>query len=267
MHQNRLNISSANLNVMLKAAFAASKGIVRDFGELEHLQVSRKGTGGFVTKTDMRAEKIIREQLQKARPDYSILMEESGLHQGADPEYRFIVDPLDGTTNFMHGFPHFCISIALEHSGNIVAALVYDPIKDDLFYAEKGRGAFNNEQRLRVSGRSKLDQALIGIGFPHKNYKGTVDFYPVLKTLEASTTSLRRSGSSILDLCYVASGRLDGYFSPDLEIWDMAAGSLIVGEAGGFVYDADGRKNYFEQKAIIAGNEPIGAALVKQIAA
>lgn len=265
MLENRLRFASPNLNVMLKAAMTASRGIIRDFGELEKLQVSRKGTGGFVTKTDERAEKIIREHLQKARPNYSLLMEESGEHEGSDPYHRWIVDPLDGTTNFMHGYPHFCTSIALEKEGEIICALVYDPIKDELFYSEKGRGAFLNDQRLRVSGRDKCEDALIGLGFPHKGYNGGLNFFEIHRDINKAVHSTRRSGSSILDLCYVAAGRLDAYFCPDLKPWDMAAGLLFIKEAGGYARDPWGGNECLTKEAIVAGNETLSNALLRLI--
>ena len=203
--------------------------------------------------------------MQKARPTYALLMEESGEHPGSDPHHRWIVDPLDGTSNFMHGYPHFCISIALEREGEIICALVYDPIKDELFYAEKGRGAFLNDQRLRVSGRDTMDQALIGLGFPHKGYAGTLPFDPIMKAIHQNVHSTRRTGSSVLDLCYVAAGRLDAYFCPDLKAWDMAAGALMVAEAGGYVRDPWGQKDFLNKEAIVAGNETFTNFMIRLI--
>lgn len=231
------------MNVMLRAVEKASKSLIRDFGEVEQLQVSVKGPGDFVSAADKRSEKILFEELQKARPDFSFLMEEGGEVKGADSEYRWIIDPLDGTTNFLHGIPHWCINLALEKNGEIVAALTYDPIKDESFRAEKGSGAFMRNKRLRVSGRRDLNIAVIGGGGPLlSRAMAQSDFMRQLKAVLCQTAGFRRSGSAALDLAYVAAGRLDAYWETGLNPWDVAAGALIVREAGGFVGTLDPKK-------------------------
>jgi len=260
MNISQLAITSSHLNVMLKAVMAAATDLVRDFGELENLQVSTKGTGGFVTKSDMRAEKTLHYHLSKARPGYSFLMEESGSIPGEDPDYCWIVDPLDGTTNFMHGYPHFAISVALEYKGKIVCALVYDPIKDELFYGEKGRGCFYNHRRIRVAARSDLTQTLVGVRFP-KNVDQELNRWFIEANKQVA--SIRKSGSSVLDLCYVAAGRLDAFVGSDLSSWDIAAGTLFVREAGGFAFTFAGEKASHTDKTFIAGNERQTQGLLK----
>jgi myo-inositol-1(or 4)-monophosphatase len=234
---------SANMNVMLRAAEKASKSLIRDFGEVEQLQVSMKGPGDFVSAADMRAEKIIFEELQKARPDFGFLMEENGEVKGKDTENRWIIDPLDGTANFLHGIPYWAISIALEHKGEIVAGLIYDPITDEMFRAEKGDGAFMRNKRLRVSGRRDLDVSVIVGGTPGKRperpdmatYKNQVD------NIFRSGAGYRRNCSAALDLAYVAAGRYDAYWEANLKPWDVAAGFLIVKEAGGYASTLNGK--------------------------
>jgi myo-inositol-1(or 4)-monophosphatase len=263
MITNRLHIQSAQLNLMLSAALKASRGLIRDFGEVEHLQVSKKGPGNFVTRADRKAEQVIVEVLQNARPEYSFLLEESGEIKGSDPEHRWIVDPLDGTSNYLHAVPHFAISIALEKNGEIISGLVYDPIKDELFYAQKGRGAFMNDRRLRVAAREDLTDALIGVAFPRGDDEGAQSFFPKLQEINHDASTLRRSGSSALDLCYVAAGRYDGYVAINLQPWDMAAASLIILEAGGFTSDLHGNKDFLNSRQVCAGNEKIHQALLK----
>ncbi len=214
---------SANLNIMIKASEKASKILIRDFGELENLQVSKKGPKDFVTNADIKTEKIIIEELKKARPNYSIISEENGVEKNKDDSNFWIIDPIDGTTNFLHGVPHFAISIALQSNNEIVCGLIYDPIKDELFYAEKNHGAYFNNQRIRVSRKRDIDECLFAVG------KGK--YNPDL--------IYRRSGSAALDLAYVASGRFDGYFQNNLNLWDVAAGIIIVKEAGGIVNEID----------------------------
>ena len=214
---------SANLNIMIKASEKASKILIRDFGELENLQVSKKGPKDFVTNADIKAEKIIIEELKKARPNYSIISEENGVEKNKDESNFWIIDPIDGTTNFLHGVPHFAISIALQSNNEIVCGLIYDPIKDELFYAEKNHGAYFNNQRIRVSRKRDFEECLFAVG------KGK--YNPDL--------IYRRSGSAALDLAYVASGRFDGYFQNNLNLWDVAAGIIIVKEAGGIVNEID----------------------------
>ena len=213
---------SSNLNLMIKAAEKASKSIIRDFGEVEKLQVSKKGPNDFVTKTDKLVEKIIIEELLKSKKNYSFITEETGMIKNKDKKNIWIIDPIDGTTNFLHGIPHFAISIALKSHDEILSGLIFDPIKDEMFYAEKDKGAFLNNKRLRVSKKSSLDNCLFG-----SNHQG----------LKFSNLNMRCSGCAALDLAYVASGRLDGYFHNNINLWDVAAGVVIVREAGGLVND------------------------------
>ena len=215
---------SANLNIMIKAVEKASKSIIRDFGEVEKLQVSKKGPNDFVTKTDKHVEKILIEELSKTKKNYSFLTEETGIINNKDKENIWIIDPIDGTNNFLHGIPHFAISIALKSKEELVSALIFDPIKDEMFFAEKDKGAFLNNQRLRVSKKNSLDDCLFA-----SNHEG----------LKFSDLNMRCSGSAALDLAYVASGRLDGYFQNTINLWDIAAGILLVKEAGGLVNDVD----------------------------
>jgi myo-inositol-1(or 4)-monophosphatase len=219
---------SANLNVMIKAAEKASRALIRDFGEIEKLQVSIKGPTDFVSNADLKAEKIIIEELKKARPYYSIISEEDGSENNKDKEHTWIIDPIDGTTNFLHGVPHFAISIALKYSNEIISGLIYDPIKDEMFYAEKDSGAFFNNQRIRVSKKKELNSCLFATGGVAKN---EVDL------------PLRKSGSAALDIAYVAAGRYDGYFQNDLNLWDIAAGIILVKEAGGMINEIDLSQN------------------------
>ena len=213
---------SSNLNIMIKAAEKASKYVIRDFGEVEKLQVSKKGPRDFVTKTDKQVEKILMEELSKTKKNYSFISEEAGEIKNNDRENIWIIDPIDGTTNFLHGIPHFAICIALQSNGEVVSGLIFDPIKDEMYYSEKNQGAFLNNQRLRVSKRSSLDNCLFS-----SNHKG----------LKFSNLNMRCSGCAALDLAYVASGRLDGFFHNKINIWDIAAGALMIKEAGGIVND------------------------------
>lgn len=263
MITNRLHITSPQLNLMASAALKAARGLIRDFGEVEHLQVSKKGPGNFVTRADRRAEQVIIETLSKARPEYSCLAEEAGEIKGTDPEHRWIIDPLDGTSNFLHALPHFAISIALEKKGEIISGVVYDPLKDELFYAQKGRGAFVNDRRLRVAGRSDLSDAMIGVAFPRAYDAGSQDFFPKLQEINKNVAAVRRSGSAALDLCYVAAGRYDGYVAINLEPWDMAAASLIIIEAGGFITDLHGNQGILSAHQVCAGNEKIHHSLLQ----
>ena len=227
--------ASANLNLMIKAARKAGRALVRDFGEVENLQVSAKGPGDFVSRADMRAEGTIREELTEARPNYGWLGEETGEVAGADPTRRWIVDPLDGTTNFLHGLPHWAVSIALEHKGEVVAAVVYDPAKDEMFVAEKGAGAYLNDRRIRVSGRRELIGMIFGTGIPFAGSPLLPLTLKDLARLTPRTAGIRRLGVASLDLAYVAAGRLDGFWERNLNPWDIAAGILLVREAGGFL--------------------------------
>jgi len=218
-----MNSISANLNIMIKASEKASKVLIRDFGELEKLQVSKKGPKDFVTNSDIKAEKIIIEELKKARPNYSIISEENGIEKNKDKSNTWIIDPIDGTINFLHGIPHFAISIALQFNNEIVSGLIFDPIKNELFYAEKNNGAFFNNQRIRVSKKNNINECLFAIG----------------KIKNEPDLIYRRSGCAALDMAYVASGRYDGYFQNNLNLWDIAAGIIIIKEAGGIINDID----------------------------
>src|SRR3954463_7485351 len=221
-------VRSATINVMTAAALKASRGLKRDFGEVEQLQVSMKGPADFVSNADLKAEKLLRAELSKGRPGYGFLMEESGASAGSDSRHRWIVDPLDGTTNFLHGIPHFAISIALERDGEIVAAVVYDPTRDEMFWAEKGIGAYLNDRRLRVSGRRRLGEALIATGIPFRERGNHPNYLAGLAAIMVETSGVRRFGSAALDLAYVAAGRYDGFWEVGLQPWDIAAGLLLV---------------------------------------
>ncbi|WP_238367936.1 inositol monophosphatase family protein [Mesobacterium pallidum] len=224
---------SANLNIMMKAARKAGKSLVKDFREVENLQVSMKGAGDFVSRADMAAEKILKDELMNARPNYGWLGEETGEDEGIDPTRRWIVDPLDGTTNFLHGLPHWAISIALEHKGQIVSGVVYDAAKDEMFYAEKGAGAWlNDSRRLRVSGRSRMIECIFATGIPFAAKRTLPATLQDLARIMPECAGVRRFGSAALDLAYVAAGRYDGYWERELQIWDIAAGYLIAMEAG-----------------------------------
>ena len=225
---------SANLNVMVKAARKAGRGLLKDFAEVEQLQVSVKGPGDFVTRADRNAEAAVRDMLMEARPSYGFLGEEAGETPGPDETRRWIVDPLDGTTNYLHGLPHWSVSIALEHKGQVVAGVVHDPVKDETFYAEKGLGAWMNDSRIRVSARSRLSDCLFGTGIPFGARRGLPETLQDLARLMPATAGVRRLGSAALDLAYVAAGRIDGFWERSLSPWDLAAGLLIVTEAGGF---------------------------------
>jgi myo-inositol-1(or 4)-monophosphatase len=255
--------ASALLNVMIAAARKAGRGLARDFGEIEQLQVSVKGPGNFVTAADHRSEETIFRELSKARPGYGFLMEERGLVAGPDKTHRWIVDPLDGTTNFLHGIPLFCISIGLEREGEMVCGVVYNPILDELYTAEKGQGAFINSRRLRVAARKTLADAVISTGIPHRGRSGHQKFLSECKALMESVSGLRRTGSAAIDLAWVASGRFDGYFEHGLQPWDIAAGILLVREAGGYATDVDNGHTMFDTGSIVAGNQAVHKALLE----
>jgi len=258
--------SSALLNVMTNAARKAGRSLTRDFGEVEQLQVSVKGPANFVTAADHRAEDILFRELSHARPDYNFLMEERGQIDGADKTHRWIVDPLDGTTNFLHGVPIFAISIGLERDGELVAGLIYNPVMDELFVAEKGKGAFFNDRRLRVSARRELTDALVCTGIPHRGRRGHPQFQSELKTLMPTVAGLRRTGAAAIDLAWTAAGRFDAFWERNLEPWDMAAGIVIVREAGGMVTDLDGTDAMLKSKSVIAGTPKIQRQLLKTLA-
>ncbi|MCL4677290.1 MAG: inositol monophosphatase [Alphaproteobacteria bacterium] len=256
--------STALMNVMLRASEKAARSLLRDFNEVEHLQVSAKGPGDFVSAADRRAEEIIFGELKKARPDYSFLMEESGAVEGTDPEYRWLIDPLDGTTNFLHGLPHWAISIALEHKGEIIAGLIHDPVKDEIFHAEKGTGAFMRRRRLRVSGRQDLMLATIATGAPRRSVESRTQFMREYSAIISVAPGLRRFGAAALDLAYVAAGRYEGFWERNLKPWDIAAGLLIVKEAGGFVSDLDSTTaNPVETGNILAANDRLFDSMSK----
>jgi myo-inositol-1(or 4)-monophosphatase len=256
-------LHSALLNVMVKAARRAGRGLKRDLGEIEHLQVSLKGPANFVSLADKRAEETLYEELTKARPGYGFIGEEGGTREGTDKANVWIVDPLDGTTNFLHGIPHFAVSIGLQREGVLIAGLVYNPANDDLFLAEKGKGAYLNDQRLRVAVRKKLNESVIACGLPHIGRGDYGVSHAELEALQPQVAGLRRFGAAALDLAWVAAGRLDGYWERNLSPWDMAAGIVLVREAGGFVTDATGGDKIFETRDIVAGNDYIHKELVK----
>jgi len=257
---------SANLTVMTNAARSAARNLRRDFGEVENLLVSVKGVSDFVTKADIKAEKSIRADLMHARPAYGWMGEESEPVVGDDPRRRWIVDPLDGTTNFLHGLPHWSISIAMEHKDEIVAAVIYDPIKDELFTAEKGAGAWVNGQRMRVSNRKDLSECLFATGVPFGAKKTLGLMTKDLISLMPVCAGVRRLGAASLDLAYVAAGRYDGYWERELQPWDIAAGILMVREAGGYVSDMSGGTDILATGGVIASNAEINTKFSKLLA-
>lgn len=254
---------SAIINVMVQAAMKAGRSLARDFGEVQNLQVSLKGPGDYVSQADRKAEQIVYDELAKARPGYSFLMEESGTVAGDDPQHRWLVDPLDGTTNFLHGIPLFAVSIALERQGQLVAGVIYNPAMDELYTAERGGGAFLNDRRMRVAARSQMSDTVIGTGIPHLGRGHHGRALLDLRNVMGETSGIRRLGAAALDIAYVAAGRLDGFWEDDLKPWDTAAGILMVREAGGFVTDRDGKQNMFDTGSIICGNEAIHRGLLK----
>lgn len=255
-------LRSALLNVMVAAAMKAGRSLKRDFGEVERLQVSVKGPGNFVTAADRRAEQILRDELGKARPGYGFHGEEGGHDEGSDKSHTWIVDPLDGTTNFLHSIPQFCISIALQREDTVIAGVVYNPANDELFTAERGKGAFLNEHRLRVAGRSRLADAVIACGLPHRGRGGIPEFHAEFPAVQREVAGLRRFGSAALDLAWVAAGRFDGYWERSLAPWDVAAGAVLVREAGGYVSDLDGGDAILSTGDVLAGNEAIHRQLL-----
>ena len=258
-----MNSISANLNLMIKASIKASKALIRDFGEIEKLQVSLKGPGDYVTAADKKVEKILITELQKARPDYSILSEEIGKIK-KDESFKWIIDPIDGTSNFLHGIPHFAISLGLEHNKEIICGIIYDPIKDEMFIAEKGNGSYLNNQRIRVSARSKLQDCMIFSGGPrYKSENKDLVFNEYKKVSSNVKLPIRKLGSAALNMAYVAAGRCDGYWERDLNYWDIAAGIIIIKEAGGFVTDFRGENAYVQNKTILATNSKINNEMIK----
>ncbi|MGE5546254.1 MAG: inositol monophosphatase family protein [Solirubrobacterales bacterium] len=256
-------VRSAILNVMMGAARKAGRGMVRDFGEVEKLQVSMKGTSDFVSSADIKAEKVLRQELKKARPGFGFLLEEGGEIAGDDKSHRWIVDPIDGTTNFLHGIPHFAVSIGLERDGELVAGVVYEPISDSMFHGEKGAGAYLNDWRLRVSARRKMEEAVLTTGIPHRGRPGQEVFLKELTAVMKSTAGVRRFGSAALDLAYVAAGRCDGYWESGIKPWDMAAGIVLVREAGGYVTDFEGKGNMLGTGDVVAANDHLQRPLLK----
>jgi myo-inositol-1(or 4)-monophosphatase len=255
--------ASALMNVMLAAARKAGRSLARDFGEVEQLQVSLKGPSNFVSAADHRAEEILHAELTRVRPGYGLLMEERGETEGADRTHRFIVDPIDGTTNFLHAIPLFAVSIALERDGDLVAGLVYNPVSHETFTAEKGKGAFLNDRRLRVAARSELSEAVIGTGIPHRGRPAHDRFIAELGAVMGVSAGVRRLGAASLDLAWTAAGRLDGFWERHLRAWDIAAGIVILREAGAYVSDADGKEEMLKKGSIVAGNEAIHRHLLK----
>lgn len=248
-------VRSATLNVMAKAVEAAGRGLIRDFGELENLQVSKKGPADFVSTADTRTEKVLIKELTKARPEIGFLLEEGGEIKGEDDTRRWIIDPLDGTTNFLHGMPHFAISVALEEKGEIIAGMIYNPVSDEMFWAEKGNGAFLNGRRLRVAGRRTMEDSVYATGIP---FRGRGDHGRFLNEMEAImkvSAGVRRFGAASLDMAYVAAGRFDGFWESGLSAWDIAAGIIIVKEAGGFVSEFDARQKMLQSGDVVCGNE------------
>jgi len=257
---------SANLNIMIKAARKAGRSLVKDFREVENLQVSAKGPGDFVSKADIAAEKILKDELLGARPSYGWLGEEGGGQPGEDPTRRWIVDPLDGTTNFLHGLAHWAVSIALEHKGEIVSAVIFDAAKDEMFYAEKGQGAWMNDSlRLRVSGRRKMDEALFATGVPFGAKKTLPATMRDLSRLMPQCAGVRRMGAAALDMAYVAAGRYDGFWERELSAWDIAAGVLIVREAGGLVEGMREGHDPLETGGVLCANDPLFGPLSKTL--
>jgi len=242
-----MNSISANLNIMIKASEKASKILIRDFGELEKLQVSKKGPRDFVTNADIKVEKIIIEELKKARPNYSIISEENGIEKNKDESNCWIIDPIDGTINFLHGIPHFAISIALKSKNEIICGLIFDPIKDEMFYAEKNNGAFFNNHRIRVSKKHNINECLFAVG----------------KINHETDIISRRSGCAALDMAYVASGRYDGYFQNNLNLWDIAAGIIMIKEAGGIINEID--LTSLKNIKVLASSAEINAKFIKKI--
>ncbi len=245
---------SALINVMVGAARKAGRSLARDFGEVEKLQVSRKGPADFVSAADHKAEEIIRGELERARPGYSFLGEEGGETEGRDPQHRWIVDPLDGTTNFLHGVPLFAVSIALERQGRLQAAIVFNPVTDELFSAERGAGAFLNDRRIRVSARGNFAEAVVGTGLPYTGHGDHAVFLKETAQVLAAAAGVRGFGCASLSLAWVAAGRLDAYWERYLSAWDFAAGMLLVREAGGFVDSLEEGRDLRENSAVIASN-------------
>ncbi|HEY0106385.1 MAG TPA: inositol monophosphatase family protein [Rhizomicrobium sp.] len=254
---------SPALNVMIAAARKAGRGLIRDYGEIENLQVSMKGPADFVSTADRRTETRLIEELTKARPGYCFLTEETGPIDGPDKSHRFIIDPIDGTTNFLHGIPHFAISIGLERDGQLVSGVVYNPVTDEMYVAEKGQGAYLNDKRLRIAARKKLNEVVLATGIPFLGRPGHEKFVSELTAVMATTAGVRRFGAASLDLAYVAAGRFDGFWERGLQAWDVAAGILLVREAGGVVTDLGGGTDALHGGTMLATNEHLHAPVLK----
>lgn len=250
-------LPSPVINVMSKAARKAARGLLRDFGEVEHLQVSKKGPADFVSTADTRTERLLREELGQARPDFGFLMEESGASAGKDGAPRWVVDPLDGTLNFLHGLPHFAIALAVQDGREITAGVIYDPLKDELFWAERGRGAYLNDRRIRVSARQHMADSVIATGIPFLGREGHKQFLATQEAVMRQVAGIRRWGVASLDLAYVAAGRFDGFWEFGLQPWDIAAGLILVREAGGFATEIDGGDGVLASGNILATNDAL----------
>lgn len=255
-------LRSALINVMTAAARKAARGLLRDFGEVEQLQVSLKGPADFVSAADRRAEETIRNDLRKARPDYGFLLEERGAEEGKDTSNRWLVDPLDGTTNFLHGIPQFCISIALERDSRLFAGVIYDPVRDEMFWAEDGGGAYLNESRLRVAARRQVQDAVIVTGIPHRGRGGKDGYMEQMQVMMETVTGIRRFGAAALDLAWVAAGRFDAYWEQGLSPWDLAAGIVLVREAGGIASEVHGGSAMLQSGNILCANPELHGQLV-----
>ena len=250
---------------MIEAARKAARGLARDFGEVTELQVSKKGAADFVSAADLKSEQVLFEMLSKARPGYGFLMEERGVVEGTDKSHRWIVDPLDGTTNFLHAIPYFAINIALEREGAVVAAVTYNPITNEMVWAEKGKGAYVSDRRLRVAARTRLEEAVLGTGIPFLGHGQHARFLKELHQISQRVAGVRRFGSAALDLAWVAAGRLDGFWERDLQPWDIAAGLLLVTEAGGRVTDVDGGDEMLAKGSVVAGNLDVQPLVVERL--
>ena len=262
-----MSTQSALLKVMSDAARKAARGLNRDFGELAELQVSRKGAADFVSAADLKAEQAIFESLSKARPGYSFIGEERGLIEGTDKTHTWIVDPLDGTTNFLHAIPHFAINIALQREGVVVAAVTYNPVANELFWAEKGKGAFVNDRRLRVAARQRLDESVLATGIPFLGHGQHARFLKELHQISQRVAGVRRFGAAALDLAWVAAGRMDGFWERDLSAWDLAAGLLLVTEAGGKVTTAEGGEDVLATGSVCAANLDLHPLILERLRA
>jgi myo-inositol-1(or 4)-monophosphatase len=258
---------TALIKVMQDAARKAAKGLVRDFGELENLQVSRKGLADFVSAADTKAERVLRDELTKARPGYGFLGEETGLTEGTDKTHTWIVDPLDGTTNFLHAIPHFAINIGLQREGQVVAGVTYNPISNEMFWAERGKGAYLNDRRLRVSQRRTLEDSLLVTGIPYLGHGQQAKFLKELHQIAPRVAGVRRFGAASLDMAYVAAGKFDGYWERDLKAWDLAAGLVLVAEAGGKVTSADGEEDVLGPCTVLAANLEVHPLVLERIRA